>query len=148
MASSARATRMATINRTPWRGAGEESATVSLPFDRSTSRTVRCAKRKSIERKRRDRIHHALTQPLVKIFAARLEIGLREMNRFAHDNRDGPKTKKALPDRPRFVRAENSDRHDRGQRFRDDQAHAGQSRLQISIDRAATFGKHRRPLAR
>src|ERR1700731_821469 len=109
MASSARATRMMIINRTPLRGAGEESVTVSLPLDRSTLRTVRCAKRKSIERKRRDRVHHPLTQPPVKILAPRLEIGRGKMNRFPHHNRDGSKAKPILPHGPRFIRTENPD---------------------------------------
>ena len=139
---------MMIINRTPLRGAGEEFTAVSLPFDRSTCRTVRCAKRKSIERKRRDRVHHALTQTQVKLFAARLKIGRGKMNWFADDNRNASKTKPILPDRPRFVRPENSHWNDRGQRLRDDEAHAGQRRLQIAVDGAAAFGKNQRPLTR
>lgn len=102
----------------------------------------------SFQPERCDGIHHALAQSLVKVLARRFQVLLGEIDRFAYHDGDASRPRPFFMDRPRLVRAENSYRHHRRERFRDDQAQPRLRRLQFPVWRALALGKHQRPLAR
>lgn len=84
-------TRMAIINLTPVRGARERSAAPSAPFEDSTSGIVSCfrvSRKPSVKRKRRDRVHDALTESRVNFSPRRLEIGGGKIDWFAYYHSD------------------------------------------------------------
>ena len=70
------------------------------------------------------------------------------MNGLTNDNCDRMKAQLPSAARQSFVRAENSHRHNRRERFRDDKSDAGQCRLQISVERAAAFRENENAMLR
>ena len=101
----------------------------------------------SIERKRRDRVHDALTESQVNFPSGRLEIGSCKIDWFAYDDGNGTKAHSPTPAWQRFARAENPHRHNGRERFCDYEPQAGQGRSQAAVEGALALGKHQGPLS-
>src|SRR5438105_6712390 len=94
-----------------------------------------------------DRIHHALAQLRINIFSRVFYVRGREMNRLPDDDRYFMPMNFAA-NRPRFIGTENPHRHNRGERFCDQEAETRQARMKMTIRRARTFREYERALAR
>ncbi len=97
---------------------------------------------------RRNCVHDPLAQPRVAIFSACLKICVREINRLADDDGDFAPQMNFSVNRPGIEGSENSHRNNRGARFRDKQAQAGQGWMQIPIRRTRSFRKNERTISR
>jgi hypothetical protein len=95
----------------------------------------------------RNPLHHHLTQALIQLPALAGEVCLGEAHRFSDDNGDGTEKTRLSASRKSGVRSENPHGHYGRQRLRDDQAEAGQGRLQIAIKRAGAFGEDHRSVS-
>ena len=89
-----------------------------------------------------DCIHHAITQPRVKIFSSHLYIGCGEQNRFSDYNRDWHKPKGTPMPRQRFMGTKDPHWYDRCERFRNEKTDSRLRWLQGAVERARAFWKN------